>query len=161
MNDESAPVPAYMVRPTAKFFASRALFAAILAVAGLGVWQLVPAPWWVAATAASVGLLYIVSGLPDYSRTRFTKLLIEGDRLRHHEGVLSKTSRSLFLNKIQDVRVVQGLGERIFNIGTISIETAGETSRLEMRHIDNPHAVADKILSLARQFAPQQQPPVR
>lgn len=150
-----------MVRPTAKFFLSRALFAGVLALAGIAVWQLVPAPWWVAATAGGVAVLYVAGGLPQYSRSRFTKLLIEGDKLRFQEGVLSKSSRSLFLHKIQDVRVEQGLGERIFGIGSISIETAGETSRLAMEHIDNPQGVADKILALARQSVSQQQPPAR
>ena len=57
------------------------------------------------------------------------------------------------IKKVQDVRVDQSLGQRILGVGDISIETAGESSRLTMVSIDRPQAVADKILEAAHQSA--------
>ena len=40
----------------------------------------------------------------------------------------------------------QSLGQRLFGVGDLSIETAGETSRLTVRSIDEPQEVADRIM---------------
>ena len=58
------------------------------------------------------------------------KLTIAGDKLRYETGMVSKSMRIIQLPKVQDVRVLQSFGQRIFGVGDISIETAGENSRL-------------------------------
>ncbi len=85
-----------------------------------------------------------------HMRRRLIKLTILDDRLRYESGVLSKSTRTMELTKIQDVRIDQTLGQRMLDIGNLSLETAGESSRIVMRSIDNPHAAADHILELSR-----------
>jgi uncharacterized membrane protein YdbT with pleckstrin-like domain len=63
---------------------------------------------------------------------------------------LSKTVRTIQLTKVQDVRVDQSLWQRIFRLGDISIETAGETSRLTITNVDQPREVADEISEAAQ-----------
>ncbi len=58
------------------------------------------------------------------------------------------------LAKVQDVRVDQTLGQRMLNIGDLSLETAGETSRIVMQSIDRPQEAADHILELSRAHHP-------
>ena len=53
------------------------------------------------------------------------------------------------VSKVQDVRVEQTFMDRLLNLGTISIETAGETSRLTMAGMEEPQQVADSILEAA------------
>jgi hypothetical protein len=53
----------------------------------------------------------------------------------------------LDLAKIQDVRVDQTVGQRILNLGNLTLETAGETGSLTMPNIDSPRQVADRILN--------------
>ena len=79
-----------------------------------------------------------------------TKLIITEDRVRYETGVLSKSTRVMELSKVQDVRMDQRLGQRMIGVGNVSLETAGETSRIEMASIDNPQNVADHILEMAR-----------
>jgi uncharacterized membrane protein YdbT with pleckstrin-like domain len=81
---------------------------------------------------------------------RFRKLIIQGGRLRYESGILSRTTRSLELNRVQDVHVSQTMMQRMLNIGALSIETAGDSGRLQMSSVDDPHAVADFILDAAR-----------
>lgn len=81
---------------------------------------------------------------------RLIKLEILGDRLRYESGFLSKTTRTVELAKVQDVRVDQTLGQRLVNIGDLSFETAGQGSGIVLRSIDRPQAAADHILELAR-----------
>jgi uncharacterized membrane protein YdbT with pleckstrin-like domain len=81
---------------------------------------------------------------------RLVKLTVLDDRLRYEAGLFSKTTRTIELVKVQDVRVDQSIGQRMVNIGDLSLETAGGTSRIEIDSIDAPQAAADRILALAQ-----------
>ena len=83
-------------------------------------------------------------------RLRYTKLIIAGDKLKYETGMMSRSSRSMDLAKVQDVVVDQTFMDRILSLGTISIQTAGETSRLTMSGVENPQQVAEFILASAR-----------
>jgi hypothetical protein len=37
--------------------------------------------------------------------------------------------------------------QRVFNVGDLSIETAGESSRLTVHNVDDPQALADELLN--------------
>jgi uncharacterized membrane protein YdbT with pleckstrin-like domain len=77
-------------------------------------------------------------------------LIVSDGRLRYESGLLSKTTRSVELAKLQDVRVDQTLGQRMLNIGDLSFETAGGGSRIVIVSIDHPQQAADRILALSR-----------
>ncbi len=81
---------------------------------------------------------------------RVTKITVLPDRLRYESGFFSKTTRTVELAKVQDVSVKQTLTQRMMNVGDISLETAGGSSRVVMAVIDRPQAAADHILELAR-----------
>lgn len=81
---------------------------------------------------------------------RVTKITVLTDRLRYESGFFSKTTRTVELAKVQDVSVKQTLTQRMMNVGDISLETAGSSSRVVMAVIDRPQAAADHILELAR-----------
>jgi membrane protein YdbS with pleckstrin-like domain len=85
-----------------------------------------------------------------HARRRLIKLTVLEDRLRYEAGLFSKTTRTIELAKVQDVRVDQTLGQRLLNIGDLSLETAGGTSRIVMESIDRPQEAADHILELSR-----------
>ena len=54
----------------------------------------------------------------------FTTLTVGGGKLRYQSGVLSRSTRTMEIKKVQDVRVDQTLGQRMLGMGDISIETA-------------------------------------
>lgn len=81
---------------------------------------------------------------------RVTRITISADRLHYETGLISKATRTVELAKVQDVRVNQTLWQRIFNIGAVSLETAGSSSRIVMDSIDRPQEVANHILDMAR-----------
>src|SRR5574342_224582 len=64
---------------------------------------------WLPAIAA----LVILVPFRRHIRRQLVKMSITGDKLRYEEGLLSKTTRSVQLSKIQDVRVDQSIGQRI------------------------------------------------
>jgi membrane protein YdbS with pleckstrin-like domain len=106
---------------------------------------------WALLALPALVALYLVS---RHIRRRMVKLTILEDRLRYEAGFLSKTTRTMELTKVQDVRVDQTVGQRMLNIGNLSLETAGESSRIVMPSVDRPHEAADRILALSRAHHP-------
>jgi uncharacterized membrane protein YdbT with pleckstrin-like domain len=80
---------------------------------------------------------------------RLTKMTILDDKLRYERGLLGKTTRTILISRVQDVTVHQSIGQRIFGVGDLSIETAGEASRETIVDIDRPQAIADHINELS------------
>jgi uncharacterized membrane protein YdbT with pleckstrin-like domain len=99
-------------------------------------------PWGLSAIFALL-LLWPAS---RHWRQRFTKMTMIGDKLRYETGMMSKSTRTIQLSKVQDVTVRQTLGQRLAGIGDLSIETAGESSRLTFPNIDRPQAIADRVI---------------
>jgi membrane protein YdbS with pleckstrin-like domain len=83
-------------------------------------------------------------------KRRMTKIIISSDRVHYETGLVSKATRTVELAKVQDVRVSMSLLQRIFNVGDLSLETAGSSSRILMESIDRPQEVANHILDMAR-----------
>ena len=83
-----------------------------------------------------------------------TRMTILDDRLRYETGFLSKTTRTILISRVQDLTVYQRVGQRMFGVGDLSIETAGETSRLTIPEIDRPQEIADYINNLSRSGPP-------
>ncbi len=106
---------------------------------------------WALEALPALGILILAV---RHMRRRLIKLTILDDRLRYESGVMSKSTRTMELTKIQDVRVDQTLGQRMLDIGDLSLETAGESSRIVMRSIDRPHEASDRILALSRAHRP-------
>ncbi|SPE34761.1 Membrane-flanked domain [Candidatus Sulfopaludibacter sp. SbA6] len=137
------------IQPTAKFIKAGAILAAIiflgLEIAYLVLWNTAVGPWVMA-----VPVLVLVWPAMRALRRRFTRTTVTGDRLRYETGMAAKSTRNIQLSKVQDVRVDQRLAQRIFNVGDLSIETAGEASRLTIHNVDNPQGLADEIMNRAQ-----------
>ena len=143
-------MPELIVRPTAKFIRAGAILAAILflvvEIAYLASWRNYESLSWV-PIAAPLVLLWPAQ---RWLRRHFTKAVVGADRLRYEIGITSKSTRNIQLSKIQDVRVDQRLLQRLWNVGDLSIETAGEASRLTIRNVDDPQTLADDIMNRAQ-----------
>lgn len=85
-----------------------------------------------------------------HAKRRMVRMDVLGDRLRYQAGFLSKTTRTIELLKVQDVRVDQTVMQRMLGVGNLSLETAGMGSAIIMPSIDNPQTAADHILGLAK-----------
>jgi uncharacterized membrane protein YdbT with pleckstrin-like domain len=146
-------VPDLTIQPTMKFIKAGTLLVALVVIA-LEIGCVLS--WNHAVGSPLIMLappLLFIWPLSRVLRRRFTKTSITGDRLRFESGVTSKTTRNIQMSKIQDVRVDQSMWQRLFNVGDISIETAGESSRLTVHNVDNPQALADEILNRSQRAA--------
>lgn len=141
-----------VIQPTKKWirFQYTTVFILFCAAVFLYVNYFPEKPAWLLVFPALLFLFPIAGDI----RRHFTRITITGDKLRYELGLLSKTTRTIQISKIQDVTVTQSLGQRLLRIGTLSIETAGETSRLTIQNIDEPRVVAEEILDAAQGHAP-------
>ncbi len=145
-------MPDITILPTAKFLRAGAILASVvvvvLEVACMLYWNHSVGTWLMI-----VPLLILVWPAMRALRRKLTRTTITGDRLRYETGVASKSTRTIQLSKVQDVRVDQSLVQRLFNIGNLSIETAGEASRLTVHNVDDPQALADEIMNRSQRGA--------
>ncbi|HLI86876.1 MAG TPA: PH domain-containing protein [Bryobacteraceae bacterium] len=135
------------IRPTAKFLKAGTILTAVVFLAiEIGYFA-----YWRGnqnlALLPLIAPLIFVWPAARWLRLRSTQAVVTGDRLRYQTGIGARTTRTIQLSKLQDVRVDQGLWQRILNIGDISLETSGEASRLTIGNIDRPQAVADELLN--------------
>src|SRR5579862_4624283 len=141
-----------VIRPTMKFIkiGYAAVLLAVIAAAVLA--SMLPLDyaqyrWWVAL----LPVLLVIWPARRHMQRQCTKATIVGDCLRYQVGMLSKTTRNISLPKVQDARVDQSVTQRVFGVGNLAIETAGEASRLTLRNVDHPQHVADEILAASHQ----------
>jgi uncharacterized membrane protein YdbT with pleckstrin-like domain len=139
----------FTIRPTLKFIKAGAVAAALvflaLEIAYLAEWR-DQAPPWVMALPPLVLLWPLVRWL----KWRVDQIVVSGGRLRFESGVMSKDVRTIEISKLQYVRVHQGLIQRMFRVGDIGFETAGQGTWMPMRHVDNPQQLADELMNRAK-----------
>jgi uncharacterized membrane protein YdbT with pleckstrin-like domain len=139
-----------VIRPSMKFIkAGYAITLLVVAAAVLlSVQHLPPSyPTWLPA----LWLILFIWPIKRHIQRQSVKLTISGDKLRYETGLTSKSTRIIQLPKVQDVRVVQSFLQRILGVGDISIETAGENSRLVVENLDRPQRLAEQITDASGQ----------
>jgi uncharacterized membrane protein YdbT with pleckstrin-like domain len=137
----------FIVRPSAKVLKAVYFLCAAAATALAVASVVTEQSAWLYLVA--VPLLVWLWALVRHIALRFTRLVIASGRVSYESGVFSKTTRTMELSKLQDIRVDQSLGQRLLNTGDLSLETAGEASRIVIHDVDRPREVADRILAAA------------
>lgn len=138
-----------VIRPSIKVIKAGYIVVAVLALAGLGCFVNDESLRSVAIALFAAAGLFAVMLIRGHIRRRLIKVTLGSQHLRYEAGVFSKSTRIIQLPKVQDVRVDQSLLQRMLNVGDLSIETAGEASRLTISNIDAPRSVAEQILIAA------------
>ncbi len=143
-------IRAMLIRPSLKFVKLSYVFGLLMALALGGYMLAYPThPDWAVWGFILPGV-WIFFTFVQHMKKRLRKITIMGDRLRFESGFFSKSTETIDLEKIQEVRVHQTMWQRMVGIGDLTLETAGKGSGNGMESIDNPQAVADHIHSLGR-----------
>ena len=142
-------MPEMIIRPTMKYiYLGYALTVIIVAISIFGLehlplWERIPAA--VHPAIPFLPLLLLLWPLKRHLTNRLTKMTILDDRLRYESGFMTRTTRTILISRVQDVTVHQLVGQRLFGVGDVSIETAGGSSRETIFNIDRPQQIADHI----------------
>lgn len=77
----------------------------------------------------------------------FTKYIVKKDMITIKSGFLNHEENDCYMYKIQDVRLVRSIFERMFGIGTVNCYTGDTTdSVLTLRHIKHSQIIKNYIL---------------
>jgi uncharacterized membrane protein YdbT with pleckstrin-like domain len=150
-----------VIRPTMKFiYLGYLIVIVIVAVAVVALMRIqmppqIPPAWqpWI----PWLPVLLLLWPLKHHLRNRLIKMTILDDKLRYERGLTTRTTRTILISRVQDVTVHQRVGQRIFNVGDLSIETAGESSRETIFNIDRPQEIADHINEHSQKLHPKDQ----
>lgn len=80
-----------------------------------------------------------------YLKCLSTKLELNGNDLVLTKGLLSKDRIELDISSIRTVRVYQSFLNRIFNVGSVSVFTAGDSPEIEVAGLPDPHDLRELI----------------
>ena len=138
-----------VIRPSLKLIQAAYAVVLVLLAASVALYYTTGIFGQAPPIVAFVPALLLLWPLNRHIRRQFTRMTISGDKLRYETGMLSRHTRIIQITKVQDVRFDQTLGQRMWGVGNISLETAGETSQLVMRNVDSPDHVAEDILRFA------------
>ena len=93
------------------------------------------------AVVALLGLWLIVAWL-RWNTTTFT---ITDQRVILDTGVLSRSSKIIPINRVQDVSTRQPVMGRIFGYGTVEIDAAGSQGAERLDHVPGPGSFRDQV----------------
>ena len=147
-----------VIRPSLKFIKMGYVCALLVVGAAIFVhykYVVVWHPEWRYPYLPIASLLILLWPIKRHLQRQTVKLTVAGDKLRYETGLASKTMRLIQLPKVQDVRVVQSFWQRMFGVGDISIETAGESSRLVVENLDRPRELAEQITDASTHASPE------
>lgn len=141
-----------VIRQSSKLIVAGYILFALAEVAILILWFATSyhwenVPYWAPMIFPAVLLLFLAI---RHVRILGTRMTVAGERLQYEEGIFAKTTRTIELAKVQDVRVDQTVAQRMLNLGDLSVETAGGSSRILIHSIDRPHEAANHMLDLAK-----------
>lgn len=87
----------------------------------------------------------IVILLVWYLKCLSTRLELTGNDLVLTKGLLSKDRIELEIDGIRTVRIYQSFMNRIFNVGSVSVFTAGDLPEIEVVGLPDPHELRELI----------------
>jgi uncharacterized membrane protein YdbT with pleckstrin-like domain len=94
---------------------------------------------------AVFAVIWLLAFLVKLAEWRTTHFVLTTDRLIVRSGVLSKQSREIPLERINDLSYHQGLFERLVGAGDLVIESAGERGQDTFSRIPHPARVEQLI----------------
>lgn len=91
--------------------------------------------------AIVVLVLWVLFSVIPFLRWRFTHFVLTSDRLITRHGVISKHSKEIPLERINDVTFSQTVIERLMGAGDLMIESAGERGQTRIGNVRKPEQV--------------------
>jgi len=121
-------------------------FATLITVAAMGLAALAYNPAFGIAAAVTVPAVWIFFLLTLIYRRLFVSYTLTSQRFLHQRGLLRRVNNRILLIDVDDVSFEQGLMERFFDVGTITLTSTDATDpKLRMIGIGNVQRVANLI----------------
>lgn len=107
-------------------------------------------PPWIAVV---IGLLMLLVPAFYHVKQRLVRYRLTESQLEVDEGLISRTTRSVPIRRIQDVTVSASITQRLLGFGDMMIDNASdEGGKLVLRNINSPKRYADELLKQMRRL---------
>jgi membrane protein YdbS with pleckstrin-like domain len=140
----------FTVRPTMLFVKVGYALSVIGAIAAVILLAWLGLPWWIALPPALALLL-----IPAYYHIKrnMIRYTVTDSTIEIDTGLISRTTRSIPLSKIQDVTVSATIPQRILGFGDVVVDNASEVGGTTvLKNINNPRHYADLLLRELRRW---------
>lgn len=87
----------------------------------------------------------VVNLLVVYLKWRTTDFVLTSDRLVSRTGILSRSSREIPLERINDLSCHQSLFERVIHAGDLTIESGGEFGQSTFSNMGDPFELQNAV----------------
>lgn len=142
MNTTSEPV--YEYRPV--MFGDNPIqfvFLWMLVPFGFGLTLFIPnGLWFLGLIPSAIGLLALGAW---YLGTLTNNLLVTERHIRHRKGLLSKNVKEVAVHKVRSVEVDQSFIQRMTNVGTVRIYTAGDIPEIVLGGLPSPQLIREAV----------------
>ncbi len=101
---------------------------------------------WALIYLIVVGLIMFVWSATFHIRRNRTHYILTNRNLTVEVGIFAKSYTHIPLDKVQDVTVRRSLLDRLVDIGTIVVESAGVSGRIPEINVDHPVQICQEIL---------------
>jgi uncharacterized membrane protein YdbT with pleckstrin-like domain len=131
----------------------RARISILAAGVVIAILVLVGALWigWEGIGATLFLVAVVVTMVWALIQTILWKYTVTDRRLFVRHGLLSVTEETARLGRVQDITLRQSIFDRLFGVGTLSIDTAGtEGGALDFRGLRNPTGVRELVEDAVR-----------
>ena len=78
-----------------------------------------------------------------YLKVLASRLIITDEEIRLERGLLAKTHKEIRLSAIRTVRIDQSFLNRIFNVGTVTVYSAGDQPEFSVAGMPHPGRIRD------------------
>ena len=82
-----------------------------------------------------------------YYSNKTTKLSRFDDKIIYESGIIARNTVDTKISNIKSIKVKQSICERLFNVGTLSIYTAGDRAEIRIKGIKNPMQIKNILNS--------------
>ena len=120
-----------------------AFFASVV----FGIIVLIGGPTWTRWLALAALVLALGWLLGRYLKWMTTNLTITNDRIVYRFGVIAKQGMEIPIERVNNVSFRQGILERMFGNGDLTIESGGEDGQQHFSHVRRPERVQALIHS--------------
>jgi membrane protein YdbS with pleckstrin-like domain len=149
---DGAEAQIFSISPTMIFIKAGYVMAAIgaLLLVALVSAVFVSVPIWVAIL---VGLMLFLIPAYYHVKQKMVRYTLTDSKLEIDQGLISRTTKSVPIRRIQDVTVSAGVTQRMLGFGDLVIDNAGEEGgKVTLKNINTPKQYADILLKQMRQL---------
>lgn len=149
-NESEAEI--FAISPTLKFIKAGYV---LTAVGALILVALISAFLPAVSTGIAIFIAMLLFLIPAYYhvRKKLVRYTLTDSKLEIDQGLISRTTRTVPLRRIQDVTVSSNVTQRMLGFGDLVIDNAGEAGdKLILKNINNPKRYADLLLKQLRRL---------